>query len=163
METFTKILKTFDLVPFDVLMIGVTVVLFLLLWAGLAKGLFLPYMALLAEREASTSGAEESAATVLKSADELRREYDAKLLEARVRTLKEKAAALDVTKQQAGEVVKKAEEDAQEILRSARWEMAQKVDATKAEAFRDADRLAEQIAQKVLVPARTASVVRARG
>ena len=69
MENVATILKNFDLVPLDVVMIAVWAALFVLLWQLLARFFFAPFLALTEAREAATTGAESGATAVRRSAE----------------------------------------------------------------------------------------------
>jgi F0F1-type ATP synthase membrane subunit b/b' len=153
METFVSILKNFDLVPFDVLMIAIWAVLFVLLWQVLGRFFFAPFLALTEAREAATTGAESGALEVRSRAEETRQEYDRKIVDARVHALKQKMELVQAAKDLAAKILDKAEAESQEILRAERWEIAQKVDSLRLEAFREADQMASLLVEKLKRPA----------
>ncbi len=157
MRVFESILNNFDLVPFDVLMIAIWALLFVSMWKILGRVFFAPYLALVEARESATTGAEDSAATVRASAEQVRQTYADRLGQARVQAVTQRLAVVSEAKLKAAKILEIAEGDAQETLRAARWETAQKIDALRTEAFRDADRMAEQITQKLLKPVRPAT------
>ncbi|MBN8548543.1 MAG: hypothetical protein J0M12_04430 [Deltaproteobacteria bacterium] len=148
-----SILKNFDLVPFDVVMIVVSAVLFVILWKTLGQALFAPYMSLLEAREAATVGAEDTAKSDLERAEALTAQYEEQLMAARVAAMEKKLAAINKAKAEASGIVEKSEGAAQELLRSVRWEMAKKLDELRGQAFGDTDKLADMIVERVKNPA----------
>ena len=157
METFAKILKNFDLVPFDVLMIGVGAALFVVLWRVLARVFFIPYLTLVEAREQATSGADLAAGDMRKRAEQIRRNYENRITAARVEAVKEKLDAVQAAKREAARILDKAEGQAQETLRSARWDMGRKIGELRTEILREADRIAGQIVDKLMRPAQPAA------
>jgi F0F1-type ATP synthase membrane subunit b/b' len=150
MESF---LKNFDLVPFDVVMIAVCAILFVVLWKTLGKVLFAPYLELVEAREAATVGAEDGAKSDQARAQAITEEYEGKLMAARVAAMEKKLAAITKAKSEADSLVGKAEDGAQEMMRTIRWEMAKKMDEMRSKAFSDIDGLADMIVERVKNPA----------
>ena len=149
MEEF---LKTLDLVPFDLVMIAACVPLVILLWKSMERYLFAPYLAVVEAREQLTSGAIESAAQSVARAHELEVQYQNVISAARVSAVKEKSERLLRAKAEAAHVVSKAEDEAQEHLRSVRWELAQKIESLKSSAFKESDVIAGALFQKITAP-----------
>ena len=142
----------FDLVRYDAGMILVGAVLFVVFWKALEKSLFGPYLKLIEQREAATSGAEQTAQEKIAKSDDLNRQYDSKLLEQRVTFMQAKLAALDRAKSEADQITGSASKAAQEKLSALRQEISAKVSQIKASSEREADALTEIIVQKVAAP-----------
>ena len=151
-----EILKNFDIVPLDVLMIGVCSLLFIGLWKLLDKTLFTPYMALLEAREALTTGAASTAGDLLNKTDLAISKYNELITTARVSSMKKKLDAVNAAKSEAAKIVEAADAESQELLRTARWETAQKIASLKTDAFKDADKMVDEIVRKLSAPATAA-------
>ena len=147
-----SLLKNFDLVPFDVVMIVVSAVLFVVLWKTLGQVLFAPYLQLVEAREAATVGAEDTAKANHERAEALTAQYEEQLMAARVAAMEKKLSALAKAKAEAAAVVEKSEGAGQELLRSVRWEMAKKLDELRGQAFGETDKLADMIVERVKNP-----------
>jgi len=148
----SDILKIFDLVPADGLMILVGAALFVILWKALEHSLFGPYLLLIEKREGATSGAGKAADEKLSKADDLNRQYDSKLMEQRIIFMQAKFAALDKAKNEADQIVGSAAKGAQDKLSAGRADIAAKIAANKAAAEREASALTEMIVAKVTSP-----------
>lgn len=147
-----SLLKNFDLVPMDALMIAVCAVLFVVFYKTLGKVLFAPYLELIEAREAATVGAEDAAKADQQRAVEVTAQYEEQLMAARVAAMEKKIAALTTARKEASTIVEKAEGAAQELVRSVRWEMAKKLDELRGKAISDVDALADMIVQRVKNP-----------
>lgn len=146
---FEQLLKTFDLTNTDALMIPFGAIFFFLLYKFLAAKLFLPFMKLVEAREGATTGAEESATQSSKKAAEILSEYELALRDSRARVMEERDRVVGIAKKEASQFLDKARDEAEEILRSARWEMASSLDALKKSALAEGDRLVEAVVEKV--------------
>jgi F0F1-type ATP synthase membrane subunit b/b' len=147
------ILKTFDLVPADAVMILIGAVFFLILWKALENSLFGPYLQLIEKREAATSGAAQTAQEKLVKTDDLNRQYESKLLEQRIIFMQAKLAALDRAKNESDQIIGNATKAAQDKLSAGRKEIAAKTLENKAAAEREANSLTEMIVSKLTSPA----------
>jgi F-type H+-transporting ATPase subunit b len=152
-----NLLKNFDVVPFDVVMIIASAALFVVLYRTMGKFVFGPYLDLIESRERATIGAEGAAATEREQAQTIEKEYQDRLMAARVSAMEKKIANLNSAKAEADAVVEKAEGSAQELLRSVRWEMARQIDETRNKTHADVDSLAEMIVERVKNPSPKAS------
>jgi F0F1-type ATP synthase membrane subunit b/b' len=150
-----EILKKFSLEPLDIPMILISALLFVALWKILDKKLFSPYLALLDARDSLTTGAADSARELLQKAETLTNEYNGRIVQTRVEAMKLKLEAVNAAKAEAQSITEQAEGEAQELIRNARWETAQKITALREEAFREADRMADAIVQKLAAPAKS--------
>ena len=153
----SEILKSFDLVPLDAIMIAVSAALFVVLWKTLGKALFEPYVALVEARESATIGANDTAYAERAKASALYEDYEQKLMSARVAAMEKKLSAISKAKEEADGLVEKAEDAAQELVRSVRWEMAKSVDELRTKAFGEVDALADMIVSRVKNPATRSS------
>ncbi len=147
-----EILKNFDLNLLDAQMIAVCAVLFVVLWKTLGKVLFGPYLTLVEARERATVGASDTAQAELAKAKAISEDYEQKLMTARVAAMEKKLAAVSKAKSEADSIVEKAEDNAQELVRSVRWEMAKKVDELRTKAFGEVDALSDMIVNRVKNP-----------
>ena len=141
----TEILKMFDLAPFDVVMIGVGLALFLVLWAVLERVLFAPFLRLIAMREGLTSGSEALAREKREELERVSKEYNARLQQARIDAMSKRMAIVQSAQSRAQQIVDKAEGEAQEHVRNVRWETKQSYEAGQARGRGQVDSLAAQL------------------
>lgn len=146
MESF---LKNFDLVPFDVVMICACALLFVVFWQVLSRVLWQPYLALVEARERATVGAQTGASDARARASELRQQFDEKIGNARIAAMEKKLSVLESAKKEAHLIVEKAEGDAQEHVRSVRWEIGSKMEDFQRRAASEVDGLAKIIVERV--------------
>lgn len=146
-------LKLLDLVPFDVVMIVSCALLFLVFWLVMEKCFFIPYLSLLEAREKATLGAEESAESGMKKVENLKADYESKLMQVRVLAIERKIATLENAKREAAQMLEKAEGDAQEQVRTVRWDLANKMTQLRQQAQLQVASVAELICSKAKKPA----------
>ncbi|MBX7142947.1 MAG: hypothetical protein K1X79_00700 [Oligoflexia bacterium] len=147
-----SLLKNFDLVPLDALMILVSAVLFVILWRTLAQVLFNPYIRLIEARERATVGATEGAQSDRQKAEAVTQQYEQQLLNARIAAMQGKLAVVDNAKAQAAQVIEKAEGQAQEDVRSVRWQIANQRESIKTKSLSQVQTLADLIIARVKNP-----------
>jgi len=141
----TEILKMFDLTPFDVVMIGVGVAFFFVLWAVLERVLFAPYLQLLETRESMTSGSEALAHEKRGEVEKVTREYDARIQQARIEAMTSQAAIIQKAQQRAQQIVEKAEGEAQEHVRTTRWDTKKSYEEAQKQTRDQVEALASQL------------------
>jgi F-type H+-transporting ATPase subunit b len=147
-----NLLKTLDLVPRDVIMI--------VLWAFLFYGFILlmrrfffgPYLKLIEARESATEGTSADAAAKQAEAQRMLEEFENRILEARVALTKEKLESLSKAKQEVAASIESAESEAAAYILRNREEIARRMEALRRETFNDADKMAEDLAGKLLQP-----------
>lgn len=143
-----EILKKFDLIPADLVMILVGAVLFVIFWRAFGKGVIEPFAKLVAAREAATVGADKSADDMLRAAQAITEQYENKLTEERVRLLKIKFDAVAEAKATSAKVVADAEAKAQEMVKNARAEIQTQLHTLRQQALRETEGLAQTMAEK---------------
>lgn len=150
--SMNTILKTFDLMPADPMMIVVCAVLFVVFSKALSKTLFAPYLDLIEKRERETVGQESLASDKLKRVAQISELLEKKIVEVRIDSVKKKNEELKKARDRAAQISEKAEASAQEQLRNARWEVAQNMDRYKEETLRDADQMARVVVDRLKSP-----------
>jgi F0F1-type ATP synthase membrane subunit b/b' len=143
-----EILKKFDLVPADVTMIVVGALLFVLFWKTFGKLVIVPFAELVAARERATIGADEAAHELHEKAKTLSEQYENRLTEERVKSLRVKFDAVANAKAAAAKVVAEAEAKAQEQTKSARAEIATQLHTLRSQALRETESVAQAMADK---------------
>ena len=130
-------------------MIIFSCVFFAVYWKFLDKKVFQPFLNLTEAREAATTGASEEALAIIEKADQVKSEYEEKLLVARKTAFELKQENAEKTKLEAAEIIAKAEQEAVEILKNSNKEMISSINKTKEELAGKAEALAEDIVAKV--------------
>lgn len=144
-----ELLKTFDLVPFDLLMIGIGATLFVIYWKALSKVLFDPFMKLLESREASTEGAVDEAAEIKNRAAALSNTYNEKISAVRITSMEERLKKTGEARKKAQEIIDKAEGHAQEQVRKVRWEIQQNISTLREDALKNSESLASLVVSRI--------------
>lgn len=147
---FEQILKSFSLVPTDVVMIPIAALLFVALWKTLERSLFLPYLKLIEAREQATVGNEAQALADLNKAEELQRSYEQQLQEIRIRSLEQKYKTLESTKQELEKLTTSEEASLLASSNRLRSDLETASKSARAALVSDAQELADQIVSKVL-------------
>ena len=143
------ILKTFDLTMIDGIMIPICCLLFFVLWRGLDKFLFSPYLKLFEARELLTTGAVAHSQSLESRANELSHEYEAKMVDARMAAMKLKLELTNKAKLEASAILEKAEQDAKQVVSKAREAIASSAGSANASVGADSSRMIDLIVQKV--------------
>ena len=146
------ILKTFDLVPFDVPMIVIGGLAFVIFYVLMKGSVFEPFLALVEAREAATEGATASASADLKAAAALEHEFEEKILEAREAALNEKSKKLEAARKDASAILAEAESKAQNILKDEREKLQTNIESLRAETMGRAQDLVNVIVSKLESP-----------
>lgn len=143
------ILRNFDLVPFDLVMIGVGAVLFVTLWQALQAVLFKPYLSLVEAREAATSGTETRARLDEEKAASLLRDYEEKLTGERIAALRVKLDSVSKAKAEAARLVERAEGEARMRLEKTRQEISREAMELQRSSLLQVEAIADLIVQRV--------------
>lgn len=146
------VLKTFDLTPFDIQMILVCVVLFVIFMKVMERVFAKPLLALSERREAATTGAHDHAHVLEEQAHTLLNQYEDAVSQARVEAMKERIAVVDKAKRDAASIVHSAEQQAAAEMNRAKQELAGKLDSLRERVMNDAEGLAQSIVQTLSVP-----------
>ncbi|MCO6431277.1 MAG: hypothetical protein J5J00_10490 [Deltaproteobacteria bacterium] len=144
------LLKILSIDIVDLQMISVCVVLFALFWPTVAKIFFEPYLKLVTERERLTVGAETYLKEQEAHADELVEKYESRLSEVRGSAMREKMSAVAEAKEQALKIVDKAQNEAQQILREARSNIAARNQQLEQRLSTEADDIARSVVSRVM-------------
>lgn len=137
-----------------------TIPAFVVLWLALSRMLFKPLLALVEEREAATTGAQQGAEELTRRAAAINAEFERKLQEARAQFIERKLATLQDARERAAQIVAAAERDAQEAVEHARKSFGAQLTSLQEQSARDIDAMVDSLVQKLLTP--TTSIV-ARG
>lgn len=146
---WNSLLKTFNLTPLDAQMIPFGIVFFVAFWQVLKALLWKPYLALIEAREQATVGSENLAIKLTQDAAQAQARYEDEVLRARVAAMEKKLQLLSEAKKGADQITEKAEAEAQEQIRNARWETAHAVDKIRADLPKEAEKLAGEMIARV--------------
>ena len=152
MSTFESILAIFTLKPIDAWVIPSAALGFYILYRTMSALVFEPYIAFLEKREASSTGAEDTARAMLDKSEQLTQHYEGKLQSERVERMKEKLQVLAEARAKAEKMILEAEEAAHKEITAARDEI-KKTEMKNREALeKSASQLAQEIADKIEKP-----------
>jgi F-type H+-transporting ATPase subunit b len=112
--------------------------------------LFQPYLHLLEEREAKTSGAEHDSAALEQEGARLRAQYEEKIAQAQADGYAAKDAILQDARQQQEKILSQARQDATSALERVRREVATAMATEKQLAAAEAALVASEMVSKVL-------------
>jgi F-type H+-transporting ATPase subunit b len=124
--------------------------LFVILWVVLTKVLFQPYVSLLEERERKTEGAEEESFALEEEGERLRVLYEEDIAKARAAGVAAKEAILQEGRQQREHLLNRVRAEALEGLERARLDIRNQLSREREIAIREADIIAQDMAEKVL-------------
>ena len=127
-----------------------TIVLFAFLYFFLKSVIFEPLAKVLAEREAKTAGARDSAADSLKRADEKMASFEAALRTAKGELYKEQEATRRQWIDEQAEQLKASRAKADEMIAKGRVEIAAETEAAKGTLAAQAEAMADHIAKSLL-------------
>ncbi|MBI4461707.1 MAG: ATP synthase F0 subunit B [Acidobacteria bacterium] len=130
-----------------------TVVLVFLLYFFLRWGFFRPLERVLAEREALTTGARQAAEQLLVEAEAKTREYEERLRHARAEIYREQESLRRQALEGRMRILRATREQANQMIREAKTQLLRDVEAARGDLERESQRLAEEIARTMLVPA----------
>ncbi|MCB0358104.1 MAG: ATP synthase F0 subunit B [Bdellovibrionales bacterium] len=132
--------------------------LFLVMWAILGNLIFKPYLAMLEEREARTTGDERRADELAKKAQLVRADVEKELRETSLHGIRLRDERVAAAKAQAQKITDAATERAQRTLESARADIATERERALAALAADADSLAETMLSQALGAGQSHSV-----
>jgi F-type H+-transporting ATPase subunit b len=127
-----------------------TIVLFVFLYFFLKSMLFVPLAKVLAERDAKTAGARDSAAASLKRADEKNAAFENALREAKGDLYKEQEATRRQWLDDQGEQLKASRAKAEEMIAKGKAELAVETESAKTSLQAQSEALADHIAKSLL-------------
>lgn len=124
--------------------------LFILIWAIVGNGVFKPFLALLDEREARTTGDDLKAQDIQSQADNLQFKIDLELKDAALVGIQERDAKVAIAKQEASSILEQASNKAQAELGAARLEIEEVSAGARAELRAEAEVVAGAMLEQVL-------------
>jgi F-type H+-transporting ATPase subunit b len=128
----------------------IQLVSFFVLLAVLNRLLFMPYAALLEEREARTEGASQDAVVERSEADELAKKIDAELSAARSAAAEEAEKIRLRTRSEEAAIFEAAKADANAKLDELRKQISQGTEAARSSLAADSKALAEEMTAAIL-------------
>ncbi len=126
------------------------ILLFLIFWAILSKILFRPYLAVLEERERSTSGTLREAVDLEHEGERLRAQYEEKIAQAEAAGNVVRDAILQEARQQREKILSRVREEAATTLQSVRQEVQNQLAIERQRAAAQIAALAQDIASKII-------------
>ena len=132
--------------------------LFIIVWIVVGNNLFKPYLALLDEREAKTSGAEREAESLQEQAVKQTAQLNAELRQARVKGIAVRDEYVREAKQTAQEIVDNASEAANLELEKNRHLIDELTANTRADVPRESEKLAGMVVDRVLASGGSRSI-----
>jgi F-type H+-transporting ATPase subunit b len=130
--------------------VGLQIVSFLVFWFLLNKLLFKPYLAILEEREHKTEGTRAEAAQLAEEADRLKAEYEKIIAEATAEAQAIKETIRGEAAHARDRILNQAREEAAGRLQAAREAVQTELERSRAQAAREAEIIARQMAEKIL-------------
>lgn len=146
MENF---LKTFDLELLEFQLILVVIPIFYVFWRLMHKMVFMPFLELTELREARTSGAESSAADIIREAEAANAEFEQKILDARIDAMKMKLGEVQASKDQANKILAEASSKSKSDLEASRAAILEKQENLRKSLNDSVGDLAKEIASKI--------------
>ena len=126
------------------------IVVLLLLWAILNKILFKPFLRLVEEREKRTEGLKAAAAALTAEAERLRADYESAIRQANDEGAAAKDALLEEERRTREQLLAESRAQAAERIAAVREEIKKEMDQGRAQALKEAEEIARQMAEKVL-------------
>ncbi len=126
------------------------IIVFLSLWFVLNKLLFRPFLALIEERERRTEGVKSEAASLTNEGARLRAEYQEKIEQARDEGYRVKESLLQEARHERERILSRAREEAATMLEKAKEEIRREMQKERDLSAREAENIAQEMAQKVL-------------
>lgn len=130
--------------------IAYQIILFLVLWVVLNKVLFKPYLHLLAEREAKTTGAAHDSGALEHEALRLKADYEGKIAQAQAAGYAAKDAIVQNGRQQREKILSQARDEATGMLERARNDVATAMEQERRLAVAEVATVASDMVNKVL-------------
>ena len=147
---YTEVLKVFDLNPIDPVMIGVSLLLFLL-FAKVMRGVLLDrYIKLYEEREQKMIGASIKAADLVEEASLLQDTVTQQLREGRSKILNEREAILNQAKEEVTHLLTQKEKQLSEQLQEFKVELDREAQEIRAAAGTLVDNLVSETVQRLV-------------
>ncbi len=148
-ESFLPFMEeNFSLTNADIKMIPVGALLFFLFWVFCDKIIFKPYVQLVEARELATTGAEDLAKDTKLKTQELEKDIEKKLLEAKVRFTQEKMDKLNIAAGESKKALDSLNQQSQSMLLEERKKISEEVKAIRDSANAKAESLVAQIVEK---------------
>ncbi len=132
--------------------------LFITLWVILGNNLFKPYLKLLEDREARTSGDEKRALELSDMSEDVRRSIDEELRGTRLQGLAARDAAVSKSKEEARRIVDDATEQARIELESARGQIEKLKSQARVELAAEAEQLSATLLSRLLAERGTQTI-----
>ena len=126
------------------------IVIFLLLWLGLSKVLFRPYLDLLEERERKTSGTRHDTSQLEHEGARLKAEYEEKITQARRAGIAAKDAIIRDGRQERERLLEQAREEAARTIESMRCDVQSQLERERELAAAEVAGVAQDMVSKVL-------------
>lgn len=127
----------------------VQIVLFFVLWAGLKKLLFDPFVAMLEAREARTSGAKAAAAQTRSATEVSAAEYEHKLQDARQQAARDAGVVRTATSAEEQRVLEAVREESTRQLAVLRDNLARQAEAARPTLDGEAQQLATRMVERI--------------
>jgi F-type H+-transporting ATPase subunit b len=138
-----------DLTVDDLKMIAVGTVLIFGLYFALRRMLFIPMLEHVEQREGVTVGALHTAEQMRQKAEALQARYDEALFQARVEANRERGEIVSKAQSEAQAIIDKAEVDAAQELQAGRAELEREIAAAQAKADAEVQALADTLVSRV--------------
>jgi F-type H+-transporting ATPase subunit b len=126
------------------------VVLFVVLWAVLARVLFRPYLNLLEERERKTTGVQHDSTDLEREGARLRAQYEEKIAQAEAMGYAAKEAIVQEGRQQKEKIITQARDESASMLETVRREVESQFQKERQLIATEVRTLAHEMASKIL-------------
>jgi F0F1-type ATP synthase membrane subunit b/b' len=148
-SSLQPILDFVDLTVDDLKMIAVGTVLIFGLYFALRRKLFVPMLEHVEHREGVTVGALHTADQMRQKAEALRARYDEALFQTRVEANRERGDVVSKAQSEAQAIIERAEADAAQELQAGRSALGQQIEEAQAKADAEVQALAETLVTRV--------------
>ena len=127
----------------------IQIITFVILWQGLKRLVFDPYLQLLDQRDRRTVTAQAEAEKLVAEAEKVRLDYEQSLQKMRVQMAQEAAAARNVAQEEGQRALAAARTSANEEMLRMRAQVAAQVEAARQSLSAQAASIAEEMLQRV--------------
>lgn len=127
----------------------VQVILFIIVWRGLARLAFAPTSAVLEQRLRRTVAAEQEAVAMVSSAETDRATYDRTVHERRAQIATEIGGARSATQEESARALGEAREAAGQALAAQRAAVGEQIESARAKLSASADEIADDMLRRV--------------
>jgi len=127
----------------------IQIITFVILWQGLKRLVFDPYLQLLDQRDRRTVTAQAEAEKLVAEAEKVRLDYEQSLQKMRVQMAQEAAAARNVAQEDGQRALAAARTSANEEMLRMRAQVAAQVEAARQSLSAQAASIAEEMLQRV--------------